>query len=465
MAAPLNTATAKDVDIEARMVSSQSPQRLSGADASGADSIGEKPEGPEPIVVEGPPQPPQIPPPPPNGGTRAWLQVLGAFFLNFNTWGIVNSYGVFQAEYASTLLPNSSESAISWIGSIQAFLMLVIAVLCGRALDAGYFYTDIIIGAFLEVFGTMMTSICKEYWQVFLAQGVVVGIGAGMVFIPGVAIVGTYFSTRRATAIGLAATGSCVGGIVYPIALRRLIIEIGFGWAVRVMGFLMLATLIVAIAVMKPRLPPRKSGPLINTEAMRDPIFVMWLVAIVFSFIGLYVPFFYVEQYARNIGINADTASYMLIIINAASIPGRIVPSMLADKFGNMSILIPAVFFSGVITVAWIAVKTETGLILVSVFLGLTNGSIQAVVPATVPFLYPDLTKLGTNLGMTLFSAGLGMLIGSPVAGAILDHQTRDGSTTVFWGALLFAGVTTLAGSLLIVVVRIMKVGFKLVKA
>lgn len=24
---------------------------------------------------------------PPNGGLRAWLQVLGAFFMYFNTWG------------------------------------------------------------------------------------------------------------------------------------------------------------------------------------------------------------------------------------------------------------------------------------------------------------------------------------------------------------------------------------------
>ena len=27
----------------------------------------------------------------PNGGTKAWLQVLGGFFIFFNTWGIVNA--------------------------------------------------------------------------------------------------------------------------------------------------------------------------------------------------------------------------------------------------------------------------------------------------------------------------------------------------------------------------------------
>ncbi|KAL8939518.1 MAG: hypothetical protein Q9211_002703 [Gyalolechia sp. 1 TL-2023] len=41
------------------------------------------------------------PGPPPNGGLRAWQQVLGAFFLKFNTWGLVNTSGIFQDYYAS----------------------------------------------------------------------------------------------------------------------------------------------------------------------------------------------------------------------------------------------------------------------------------------------------------------------------------------------------------------------------
>lgn len=38
---------------------------------------------PRPEVAEAAPT---APPTPPNGGMKAWLQVLGAFFLFFNSW-------------------------------------------------------------------------------------------------------------------------------------------------------------------------------------------------------------------------------------------------------------------------------------------------------------------------------------------------------------------------------------------
>jgi len=416
-------------------------------------------------VAEKPPGPPPGIPPPPNGGTLAWLQVLGSFFLNVNTWGLLNTFGIFQAEYSRNILASSTQSSISWIGSIQAFLMLVVGVLCGRALDAGYYWTDISVGVFLEVFGMFMTSIATEYWQIMLAQGVCVGVGAGMAFMPSVAIVGTYFSTRRSTAMGITATGSSIGGIIYPIVLKKLIEELGFRWAVRVMAFIMLGTLLISVAVMRPRLPPRKSGPLINVENLVDPIFATWLAGVFFTLIGLYVPFFYVEQYALNIGVSPDLAFYMIIIMNAGSIPGRVVPGMVADKIGSLAIMIPAVLLSGVILLAWISVKTQASLIAVSFFFGLTSGSLQAMLPSTVVFLCPDLSKLGTNLGMTLFSSGIGLLVGTPIAGAIVDHQSTAGSEVVFWGAFTFSGIAVLIGGLLLLAVRYLKVGFALVKA
>lgn len=40
----------------------------------------------------------------PNGGTKAWLQVLASFFLFFNSWGIVNTFGMFQDETSKAIL-------------------------------------------------------------------------------------------------------------------------------------------------------------------------------------------------------------------------------------------------------------------------------------------------------------------------------------------------------------------------
>jgi len=147
----------------------------------------------------------------PNGGLRAWMQVLGAFFLFFNSWGIINTFGLYQTYYSTGFLSSSTSSDISWIGSVQAFLLIFVGPLTGPIYDAGYFRILIIVGSFLVVFGHMMLSLCTTYYQVFLAQAITVGLGAGCLFIPSVAILSQYFSTKLATATGLAAAGSSLG--------------------------------------------------------------------------------------------------------------------------------------------------------------------------------------------------------------------------------------------------------------
>ena len=61
------------------------------------------------------------------------------------------------------------------------------------------------------IFGMMMTSLCTQYWQVFLAQGLVVGVGGGCLFIPSIAVIPRYFFKRKALAMGLASSGVSVG--------------------------------------------------------------------------------------------------------------------------------------------------------------------------------------------------------------------------------------------------------------
>lgn len=233
------------------------------------------------------------PPPPPDGGVRAWTQVACCFLVIFTTWGYVNSFGAFQAYYTG-LLPVSA-SAISWIGSVQLFLSLFLGIFTGRLLDAGYFYPTYIVGATIQILGVFLMSISTKYWQLMLTQGVLTGLGNGIFFTPCLAMVTTYFDKRKGIAVGLVTTGNSMGGAIYPVIARQLLPQIGFGWTARVLGFINLACLLVALAFLKPRLPPRKSGPFLDTSAFKDPIFMAFVFAIFFALWANYYTFYYVS--------------------------------------------------------------------------------------------------------------------------------------------------------------------------
>lgn len=106
------------------------------------------------------------------------------FFVLFSTWGYANSFGVYQAYYEETL--PESPSTISWIGGIQVFLSLIVGIFSGRLLDAGFFTPTFLAGIITQVIGIFLMSISTEYWQLFLTQGVLTGVGAGLYFTPAI---------------------------------------------------------------------------------------------------------------------------------------------------------------------------------------------------------------------------------------------------------------------------------------
>jgi hypothetical protein len=126
--------------------------------------------------------------------------------------GIANTYGAFQTYYEASILHEESPSNISWIGSTQSFLLMFAGgFVTGPIFDAGYLRALVTVGAGTSVFGMMMTSISTKYWHFVLAQGITVGLGAGCLLLPAVAVMPAYFKTRRALATGIGASGSSLG--------------------------------------------------------------------------------------------------------------------------------------------------------------------------------------------------------------------------------------------------------------
>ena len=153
--------------------------------------------------------------PAPDGGLIAWSQVLVSHLLVVNGFGYISSFGLFESYWVTEL--DRSASAVSWVGSMQMFLLFFIGTLSGRAMDAGFFRSLIYAGCSLQLLGTFTTSACTQYWQLFLSQGIVQGLGNGFLFTPAVALVSTYFARKRAFALGFAACGAPVGGMIFPV--------------------------------------------------------------------------------------------------------------------------------------------------------------------------------------------------------------------------------------------------------
>jgi predicted MFS family arabinose efflux permease len=168
---------------------------------------------------------------------------------------------------------------------------------------------------------------------------------------------------------------------------------------------------------------------------------------------GMYIPFFYIQSYAISHGILApETASYALITLNLASLLGRIIPNMLADRTGPFNMLIPCSFFAALLAFAWVWIETSGALFVFCSLYGFFSGAFVSLSPTTVVSLSPNLGVVGVRMGMSFVFAAFGLLTGNPIAGAILRAAG--------WPALqVFCGCCVAAAMVGMVAARVAKAG------
>lgn len=64
-------------------------------------------------------------------------------------------------------------------------------------------------------------AVCQEYYQIMLAH-CMYGLGATMLYTPGISVTSHWFKKRRSSAMGLVICGAGLGGVLYPIMFREL---------------------------------------------------------------------------------------------------------------------------------------------------------------------------------------------------------------------------------------------------
>ncbi|KAL2868562.1 major facilitator superfamily domain-containing protein [Aspergillus lucknowensis] len=401
----------------------------------------------------------------PNGGFRAWLHVALCHTVFLNTWGLANSYGVFQQYYTHTL--DRSQSDISWIGGIQMFLLLFVGAFSGRATDAGYFRHCFVAGAVLQALGFCMASLSTTYYQILLSQAVCVGLGSGLVFTPGLSVMGSYFTEKRSVAVGLAASGAATGGILYPATANALLHHpgIGYGWTMRILALILLVIHVPSIIAYRPYLPPRSTGPLLEWRALRERPFVFFTASMFLNFSGLYMAFYYLGTFAREqIHLQTRESTNLLIILNAVGILGRSAPGFLAERYtGVCNMTLSVSLVCAICIYAWAAIDEGddhvASLYTWTVVYGIFAGAAQALFPAMATRQTTDRTKVGARTGMVMTIVSFACLTAPAIQGALMR---ADGGR--YLGAQVFSGSVVLMGVASLGVCRWCKVGFSVVK-
>ncbi len=251
-----------------------------------------------------------------------------------------------------------------------------------------------------------MISLCEEYYQFFLAQGLVLGIGQAFLLCPIIAVVSRHFNKNRGLATGFTIAGSSLGGVIWPIMINQLLNNHGlsFGWTVRAVAFTMLPLIIITCATVLPpvadRSPKDEEDPLAPTPTptttstqpgqpnettkkprkktdlsiLRNRTYQTFTAGIGVFYLGMFSPFFFVTSWAVHLGQTTSFAFYLVSILNGASLVGRISAGWLADRYGHFNCCSLAALSSSLVAFCWTKADGKAGLIVWSLAYGFASG-------------------------------------------------------------------------------------------
>ncbi|KAF3763283.1 MFS general substrate transporter [Cryphonectria parasitica EP155] len=394
----------------------------------------------------------------PDGGMQAWSVVLGGFCGLFCTFGFVSCIGVFQEHYETGPLASYSSSSVSWITSTEVWAMIFFGIVFGRVFDVYGPRWMLVVGSLVYIFGLMMTSLATQYYQFFLAQSICAAVASSAVFNACMTSVVSWFFKKRAVAFGIVVSGSSLSGFVMPIMIEKLIPQVGFPWTMRAVAFIFLGLLSVTCVTVKSRLPPQPKPLRLKdyTGGFTEPAFALTLAANFLFYWGMFIPYNYILLQARAAGMSENLIDYLIPILNAVSIFGRILPGLAADKFGRFNVMIAITSLSAIMTLAvWIPAANSSAAIVVFIALfGFASGGFVSLMPTLIAQL-SDIRQIGVRTGTGMAVMSFGALTGSPIAGAIVQAQGGG-----YLGLQLFCGLCMAVSVLVYLLARGKQVGF-----
>ncbi|KAJ2720536.1 hypothetical protein GGI07_004540 [Coemansia sp. Benny D115] len=381
--------------------------------------------------------------------------VASCFVIQGLSCGLVHSWGVQQEYLASHVYADepSKIKTLSYIGTLMFFGLYLWGLLAGWVAEVWSYRKLCFIGIIIMALGQLLASFCKEPWQLCLTEGIVFGLGIGLVFSPTSTAPARWFTTRRGLATGITVSGVGIGGLIIAPLTEFLVRKTGVTWSLRISAiYIVVLGSIACYFVRVPFQDKSRTLKSFDWNALKDRRFVVHAGMVFFVTAAYIVPYSYLPQFWVEKGISAQTASVLISVANVASSVGRIAMGFGADYIGVLNSLTLSLTVAALSCLLIWPFATSVGVgVVMAIFYGFTAGGYWTLAPLAAGKLF-GIDKLTSNTGIFYTASAVGAWLGSPVANALLNGP---GHSTNYIGMSIYVGVLWAAALVLSIVNRI----------
>eukprot|EP01010_Urceolus_cornutus_P004669 NODE_755_length_1365_cov_486.484802_g570_i0.p1 GENE.NODE_755_length_1365_cov_486.484802_g570_i0~~NODE_755_length_1365_cov_486.484802_g570_i0.p1 ORF type:complete len:411 (-),score=-32.77 NODE_755_length_1365_cov_486.484802_g570_i0:34-1266(-) len=342
--------------------------------------------------------------------------LLFGFLANFCVIGMLFSLGIFFIPLEEEF--NVGRSAVSWMPSIATFVEFFLSFGIGLLIDKFGFRIVVGIGCVAYVSGLIIMSFATHISVLYIGSGIY-GASIMLIYLPCVSCAGQWFEKNRGLSIGTIVAGGGAGNFALP-PLLTLIIE-NYGWRIA----LQMASLLVVVGplplvftVTRKYATKKDLEILILLRTAKIKILYTFAFLIGFAYM---TPFLNMVPYAEYRGFSPLQSSLVLTVMGAASIAGRVVQGIVADKITACWTLIIGYIFMSISSILWPFTVNYYLLLCVAAVFGYFAGAQWTLAPQVV-FEYWETTDVSVVAGLMFTSMSVGNLLGPPFTGWTIDY-------------------------------------------
>jgi MFS family permease len=342
--------------------------------------------------------------------------------------GAMLSLSVFLQPMAQTM--GWSRTGVSTAATVNWLCMGLGAFLWGWLSDRYGTRVVVLIGGVLLGLGLVSASRATTLGEFQLLFGVLVGLASGSFYTPLTATTTRWFTENRSLAVALVSAGVGLGSTTVGPLARYLITTYDWRVAMFVIGNLSWLVIIpMALLVREPGAAAAGAPGALGAggremtagQALRTPQFAAIALAYFCCCAAHSGPIFHMVTHAIDRGITAMAAVTVLSVAGLASLGGKIVCGLVADRVGAKRTLVVGLAIQAMAVTLYVFTRDLASFYALSVMFGFAYGGVMPLYAILVRE-YFGARIMGTAFGAVALVSTLGMAIGPPVGGWLFDN-------------------------------------------